>query len=82
MTEKAFSPYVFPATVNDRKAVELRGTWEINGYPMAGPFLSYIINDKANNRKLVLEGFVFAPSTVKRDYIFELESILRSVKWQ
>lgn len=82
ITEKAFSPYVFPATVNDKKAVEVRGTWEINGYPMAGPFLTYIINDKEHNRKLVLEGFVFAPSTVKRDYIFELEAILRSVKWQ
>jgi len=27
-----------------------------------------------------LEGFVFAPSTAKRDYIFEVETILRSIK--
>ncbi|MEJ1221476.1 DUF4837 family protein [Sediminicola sp. 1XM1-17] len=81
MTEKAFSPYVFPAEIAGKKAVEVRGIWEINGYPMAGPFLSYIINDEANNRKLVIEGFTFAPSTEKRDYMFELEAILKSIKF-
>lgn len=82
MTEKAFSPYVFPATIAGKKAVEVRGIWEINGYPMAGPFLSYIINDEANNRKLVIEGFTFAPSTEKRDYMFELEAILKSIQFK
>lgn len=80
MTEKAFAPYVFAADVNGLKAAEVRGIWEINGYPMAGPFLTYIINDKKNNRKVVLEGFTFAPSTAKRDYMFELEAILKTVR--
>lgn len=80
MTEKAFSPYVFAAEVNGLKAAEVRGIWEINGYPMAGPFLTYIINDKENNRKLVLEGFTFAPSTAKREFMFELEAILKTLK--
>ncbi|TAI47553.1 DUF4837 family protein [Flagellimonas allohymeniacidonis] len=81
MTEKAFAPYVFPAEIGGKKAAEVRGIWEINGYPMAGPFLTYIINDKENNRKLVLEGFTFAPSAEKRDYMFELEAILRTIKF-
>lgn len=81
ITEKAFSPYVFPAEVSGKKAVEVRGIWEMSAYPMAGPFLTYIINDKENNRKLILEGFVFAPATQKRDYMFELEAILKSVKF-
>lgn len=81
ITEKAFSPYVFPAQIGGKKAAEARGIWEINGYPMAGPFLTFIINDKENNRKLVLEGFTFAPSAEKRDYMFELEAILRTVKF-
>lgn len=79
ITEKAFSPYVFPAEVSGRKAAEVRGIWEMSGYPMAGPFLTYIINDKPNNRKLVLEGFTFAPATEKRDYMFELEAILKTL---
>jgi len=81
ITEKAFSPYVFPAEVSGKNAAEIRGIWEMSAYPMAGPFLTYIINDKENNRKLILEGFVFAPATKKRDYMFELEAILKSVRF-
>lgn len=81
ITEKAFSPYVFPAEVAGKKAAEVRGIWEMSAYPMAGPFLTYIINDRENDRKLILEGFVFAPATRKRDYMFELEAILKSVQF-
>tara|TARA_R110000796_G_scaffold77799_8_gene173856 strand:- start:2231 stop:3223 length:993 start_codon:yes stop_codon:yes gene_type:complete len=81
MTEKAFAPYVFPVEIANRKAAEVRGIWEISGYPMAGPFLTYIINDDENNRKVVIEGFVFAPATEKRDDMFQLEAILKTVKF-
>ncbi|MBC2838218.1 DUF4837 family protein [Robiginitalea sp. SC105] len=81
-TEKAFAPSVFPAEIGGYNAAEVRGIWEIVNYPMAGPFLTYIINDPANNRKMVLEGFTFAPATNKRDYMFELEAIMRTVKFQ
>src|SRR5690606_42151373 len=79
ITEKAFAPHLFPVQIGGKKAVEVRGMCEIHGYPMAGPFLCYIINDKENNRKMVIEGFTFAPSTGKRDYMFELEAILKTV---
>ena len=82
ITEKAFSPYVFPAEVAGRKAAEVRGRWEMSAYPMAGPFLTYIINNAPNNRKMVLEGFTFAPATEKRDYMFELEAILKTVNFK
>ncbi len=82
MTEKAFAPYVFPVDIAGRKAAEVRGIWEINGYPMAGPFLTYIINDDQNNRKVVVEGFVFAPATEKRDNMFQLEAILKTIKFE
>ena len=29
---------------------------------------------------MVMEGFVFAPTAAKRDYIFETEAIIRSLK--
>ncbi len=79
VTEDAFAPYLFRAEVAGKDAVEVRGIWEVHNYPMAGPFLSYIIRDEANNRHLVLEGFTFAPSTNKRDYMFELEAIMKTV---
>ncbi|NNK17890.1 MAG: DUF4837 family protein [Maribacter sp.] len=80
-TEPAFSPSVFPAEVSGRKAVEVRGLWDIKNYPMAGPFLTYIVNDKTNNRKMVIEGFTFAPATEKRDYMFELEAIMKTIRF-
>lgn len=82
ITEKAFAPYVFPAEIAGLKGAEAKGIWEIHGYPMAGPFLTYILNDKENNRKLIVEGFAFAPSTQKRDYMFELEAILKTLRFQ
>ena len=80
ITEKAYEPYVYYTTFGNKPALEIRGTWEVQGDFMAGPFLQYIINDKAKNRNIILEGFVFAPSTAKRDYIFEVETILKSIK--
>jgi len=79
-TEPAYAPAIFPVEIAGLKGVEVRGIWDIKNYPMAGPFLTYILNDKANNRKLVMEGFVFAPATQKRDDIFELEAILKTLK--
>ncbi|SDD72575.1 protein of unknown function [Pricia antarctica] len=79
-TEPAYAPAVFPVEIAGIKGVEVRGIWDIKNYPMAGPFLTYILNDKAHNRKLVLEGFVFAPATEKRNDIFELEAILKTLK--
>jgi len=80
-TEPAFSPSVFPAEVAGRKAAEVRGLWDIKNYPMAGPFLTYIVNDKEHNRKMVVEGFTFAPATEKRDYMFELEAIMKTLRF-
>lgn len=80
-TEQVFAPSVFPAEVGGKKAAEVRGIWEIHNYPMAGPYVTYILNDKENDRKLVLEGFTFAPQTEKRDHMFELEAIIRSIRW-
>lgn len=81
VTEKAFAPYVFTTQVAGKNAIEVRGIWEIHNYPMAGPFVTYIIDDTENNRKLVMEGFTFAPATNKRDYMFELEAILRTTRF-
>ena len=80
ITEKAYEPYIYSTKFGTKPALEIRGTWEVKGDFMAGPFLQFIINDKLNNRNIVLEGFVFAPSAAKRDYIFEIETVLRSLQ--
>ena len=56
ITEKYFSPYLGTTTIDGKKAFESRGIWEVHNDYMAGPFINYIIDDKKNNRQLVLEG--------------------------
>ena len=43
-------------------------------------FINYAIEDKINNRWVIAEGFAFAPSVQKRNYMFELESMIRSIE--
>ena len=47
---------------------------------MSGPYLMYVLNDKKNNRVIIAEGYLYAPSLDKREYILELEAILKSIK--
>ncbi|PCH77247.1 MAG: DUF4837 domain-containing protein [Flavobacteriaceae bacterium] len=80
ITEEAYTPHVFDVTLAGKKAYETRGKWEVKGAYMAGPFLNYTVLDKANNRLIIVEGFTYAPSINKRDFMFELEAILKTLK--
>lgn len=79
-TERAFAPFLQKTEIDGRFAWETKGTWDVEGRYMAGPFLNYAIRDEKNDRYLVLEGFIFSPSQDQRDNMFELEAILRSAK--
>lgn len=79
-TEKVIDPSIKGVQFAGFKAVEVRGMWDMANYTMAGPYVSYIINDTINHRKLVLEGFVFAPNELKRNLLFELEAILKTAE--
>jgi hypothetical protein len=79
VSEKVFAPHVYPAEIGGKKGIEVRGLWEMSDYPMGGPYLMYIINDKEHNRKLIVEGFTFAPASQKRDNMFELEAIMKTI---
>jgi len=81
ITEKAYTPYLKNIWIDKKKTFETRGTWELKDVYMSGPFINYMIFDPKNNRALVLEGFVYAPSTSKRNTIHELEAIIKSVKF-
>ena len=80
ISEKEYLPYQKKVNYYGIKMLETRGTWEVKGDFMGGPFLNYLIEDKLNDRVLFIEGFVFAPSKRKRDNIIELEAIIKSLK--
>ena len=81
VTEESYSPYIFMTSFTDRPAFETRGNWEMANDYMSGPFLNYAIRDEKNNTFLVIEGFIYSPSSPKRDLIIELESIIKSLKF-
>lgn len=80
ITEAAYTPHVFDSNISGLKAYKTLGKWEIKDAFMAGPFISYTVHDVANKRLVVVEGFVYAPSVNKRDYMFELEAIIGTLK--
>ncbi len=79
ITEAAYTPFTVDTEIEGKKTYETRGKWEVKNDFMAGPFLNYAIVDKKNNRLLVIEGFTYAPSVNKRNFLMELEAIAKSV---
>ena len=80
VTEEAYSPYFSKTILVGNKTYETKGTWQMKNDFMSGPFINYVIFDKLHRRLLVLEGFCYAPSKEKRDLMFELESIIKSIQ--
>ncbi len=80
ITEEAYTPYLKETKLDGKPTYETKGIWDVKNAFMSGPFINYAIEDKANDRYLVIEGYVFAPSVEKRNNIFEMEAIIKSVK--
>ena len=81
ITEEAYAPYLFETEIDGKFAYEIKGTWEVKGFFMAGPFVTYAIKDEKKQRYVILEGFVFKPSSSKRLQMFEIEAILKSTEF-
>lgn len=79
ITEAAYTPHYFDVVLNKKNAYKVNGKWEVYNDFMAGPFTSYFVNDPKNNRLVVVEGLVYAPAIKKRDFMFEVEAIIRSL---
>jgi len=80
ITEAAYTPHIFDVKIDNKKAYKVKGKWEVYNDFMAGPFVSYTIEDAKNKRLIVVEGFIYAPLVKKRDFIFEQEAIIRSIR--
>lgn len=79
MIEPKYTPVSKTIKLAGKTAIENRGLWIVKDDYMGGPFINYAILDKPNNRILILQGFSYSPATKKRDFVFELESILKTV---
>lgn len=82
ITEDAYTPFHGETILDNKPTLETKGMWKLANAVMAGPYINYVIEDKINNRWVIAEGFAYAPSVEKRNLIFELEAIIKSIKIQ
>jgi hypothetical protein len=80
VTDKAYTPFMQETIVDNKPTLETKSTWVVKGAFMSGPFINYAIKDEINKRYIIIEGFAYAPAVEKRDLVFELESIIKSIK--
>lgn len=66
--------------INGKSMLEVRGLWEMRGAALGGPFVCLARIDSAKHRVVVAEGFVYSPSTDKRELVRTLEASLRTLK--
>nr|WP_315197650.1 DUF4837 family protein [uncultured Flavobacterium sp.] len=78
--DKSYPLYPSQITLDGKRAYETKGTWRLRDSFMFGAFANYLIIDSKNNRIIYLEGFCYIPSRAQRDYMHELESIIKGIK--
>ena len=81
ITDTTYVPEVSLELIQGRETIVSRGIWTLSDAFMGGPYLNMAIKDTVNQQYLIVEGFTYAPSMGKRDLQFELESIMRTIKF-
>ena len=80
-TDLIYTPSSQQISIRGKQILETRGLWEIKGQFMAGPFLNYQFESNIKQDEyIMMDGFVYSPGSSKREYVFELEAIMRSLK--
>ncbi|MBN2892366.1 MAG: DUF4837 family protein [Bacteroidales bacterium] len=67
-------------TLNGNYAFMMRGLWYTENYFMGGPFVSFSVLDEKRNRVVTVEAYVYAGKQNKKLYVWQVESVLRSLK--
>ena len=63
-----------------KQVQEVHGLWEMRNGALGGPFVSLVSIDSVASEVIVAEGFVYSPSTDKRELIRTVEASLRTLK--
>ncbi|NJL15218.1 MAG: DUF4837 family protein [Microscillaceae bacterium] len=70
-----------PVRLNGKFAMEYRGLWMLKNMSQGGPFLGYAFVDEKKRRFYYVEAFLYAPTEKHRRVMFELESVLHTLKY-
>jgi hypothetical protein len=79
-TEYRYPPESESIEVNGKYAVLTQGLWRTENEFMGGPFVSITTTSADDTQIVCVSGFVFAPKFDKREYIREVEGVLRTLK--
>ena len=79
ITEQDYKPYFYKLNMDKKTIFQTKGIWEVKNDFMGGPFINYLLKDNKTNEWIIVEGFAFAPSVSKREYMFELNTILSTI---
>lgn len=80
-TEMRYVPSYEEVVFNGQFASELRGLWRMENDYMGGPFYSLTMLDERSGELVTVEGYAYAPYFDKREYMREVEAIVRSWAW-
>jgi hypothetical protein len=81
VTEHQVEPVYGTLRHNGNYAVEIRSLWTVENDFMGGPFILLAELDAANQRVVVADGYVYAPSKNKRNYLRQVEAMIYSMKF-
>lgn len=73
-----YPPLIEDASISGRYASKLVGLWNVPGALMGGPYNTYAFLNPESDRVIYLHGFVFAPGKDKRNYVRQIDAILKS----
>ena len=76
-----FPPYSTQTDFKGHYSMELRSLWDVKGYAMGGPFMSYTFVDSLASRLITIDGYIKAPKKEKRDLMLHVEAILNSFEY-
>jgi hypothetical protein len=79
--EGKFDPHFEAKEINGNYCVITKGWWNMVGATMGGPFVNLTYVDEQNQQLVMVDGFCFAPSFDKRQFIKELEAIARTIRF-
>ena len=58
---------------------EIRGIWRMENNFMGGPFFGLVFLDEGNQRVIYCYGYVYSPKFSKREYLREIEGVIKSI---
>jgi hypothetical protein len=81
-TETILPAQVKTIKIDGKLTFETKGLWRTEGEFKGGPFINYTILDEEHNQLIIMDAFLFAPEIKKRNLLFELEAMLKSVEFE